>query len=869
MTQSTTSNSYSATSGSGPDGDIAEQVRRRLNEPRWREWRESLRSLVSEFANVQPEHVDRLTDDQLWKLWSKSKGFTSVGPLHPPRPRSPEDWRALRAITKTLADGSLTPGRRFVRARAESERAFGPDRKTQPTVIMRALMLLSGGRYGTITPASHINKVLEWARAGRINLSDADSIDAALSTMERLANDYAAHLGFTDPADRVRIPWALRDIVAPGAEASALEGVGGPDTVVEVADATAGADEIRRMVEAMLPDADARRACLKAFADSIDLANGSNPAGWNTSIRDGGERIQLNVGRVYAATIESESLCLTLDEATLPQGWTDRLAEVVDPESEGFKSLPGTVGVDLPYDRTGEFIAFAADSHRQLIRRASEMVSGRMPYYRSHSGAVTAYLSEELGREVPNPSYARAEAGPRVQDDPEADEEAPSEEVGRLLQVCTRTRNVLLYGPPGTGKTYTVSRFAKAFLLPQADGAASAEAHRMGVLSDLAWYEAIALAMHLGGKERYTVSEIMQSPVMRDFLSQRDVKMVRQVHWTALGKHTDPASTTVKMLDRTEPYLFDKSPESQWFLTDAGKRHVADEMAAVIDDMEQPTGRSTDDFHEFVTFHQSFAYEDFVEGLKPVAPDQEGGDISYAIVPGVFRRVCAKAEAAWRAQPDRPPRFLLVIDEINRANIAKVLGELITLIEDDKRLGERNELTVTLPYSKQRFGVPPNLYILGTMNTADRSIALLDIALRRRFTFVEMMPRPELLGTVEALDLARLLDRLNRRIVTLLDRDHQIGHSYFLGIETLADLRFAWDRRVVPLLQEYFHNDPDRLGAVLGSAFFETESLDAELFETLPESLDPDRRALRLRPDLDDTAFVDALRRLSGLTAPE
>src|SRR5204863_2204679 len=136
--------------------------------------------------------------------------------------------------------------------------------------------------------------------------------------------------------------------------------------------------------------------------------------------------------------------------------------------------------------------------------------------------------------------------------------------------------------------------------------------------------------------------------------------------------------------------------------------------SAVIEDLEQPAGSASEDFHEFVTFHQSFAYEDFVEGLKPVAPGHEGGDISYSVVPGIFRRVCAKAEAAWRAQPQRPPRFLLVIDEINRANIAKVLGELITLIEDDKRLGVKNALTVTLPYSKQRFGVAANVYILGT-----------------------------------------------------------------------------------------------------------------------------------------------------------
>lgn len=224
----------------------------------------------------------------------------------------------------------------------------------------------------------------------------------------------------------------------------------------------------------------------------------------------------------------------------------------------------------------------------------------------------------------------------------------------------------------------------------------------------------------------------------------------------------------------------------------------------------------------FTTFHQSYGYEEFIEGIRPVmAGEEEKKAIEYEIVPGVFKKFCDEASLV----DDK--NYVFIIDEINRGNISKIFGELITLIEETKRKGEREGLSAFLPYSQEEFGVPNNVYILGTMNTADRSIALMDTALRRRFNFIEMMPDCRTIEDIvirqneKEVNVGDVLDIINRRIEFLFDREHTIGHAFFTSmkngdsnlIDRLADI---FRNSIIPLLQEYFYDDYEKIRLVLG-----------------------------------------------------
>jgi 5-methylcytosine-specific restriction protein B len=204
----------------------------------------------------------------------------------------------------------------------------------------------------------------------------------------------------------------------------------------------------------------------------------------------------------------------------------------------------------------------------------------------------------------------------------------------------------------------------------------------------------------------------------------------------------------------------------------------------------------------FTTFHQSYGYEDFIQGMRP---DPNSDKLSFVYADGVFKKIADEARS------DLENNYVIIIDEINRANISKVFGELITLIEEDKREGEVNAISVVLP-SGAKFSVPNNLYIIGTMNSADKSISLIDTALRRRFDFVEVIPRAEF---IENATLRNIMKKLNESLVSELDStDLLIGHSYFMG-KTEADICNIMNRNIIPLLYEYFYDNSKKVKALV------------------------------------------------------
>ncbi|MEW6662105.1 MAG: AAA family ATPase [Bacillota bacterium] len=446
-----------------------------------------------------------------------------------------------------------------------------------------------------------------------------------------------------------------------------------------------------------------------------------------------------------------------------------------------------------------------------------------------------------------------------------------------IAQALERKGQVILYGPPGTGKTYHARRFALWWLLThQGDPnplAALANSHSFEAaerrlstvqLGGRVWW-VVANSKEWNweqlfkkGSERFRYGRLKRnysliqpgdlvigyqaapekrimalakiskgldfSDAENPYIELKPVTRIKDgLSYEDLLK--DPIlSLAEPMAFRNQGTLFGLTPEQSGHLM----ARLAERNPEIADHLEteESIGQLTR-----LTFHPSYSYEDFIEGFRPV--DTGSGSLVLKLEDGVYKRICREALANPRK------KFLVLIDEINRANIAKVFGEMVTLLEKDKR-----GLIITLPQSKQSFTIPPNVYLLGTMNTADRSIKLLDAAIRRRFAFLELMPDLTLLrgARVGSLPLDDFLQELNRRISKREGREKQIGHSFLLeNGEPVSDpesLARCFRQEILPLLQEYCYDDYSALGEYLGGKLIngEAQTIDLEVI-TQPELL--------------------------------
>lgn len=422
-------------------------------------------------------------------------------------------------------------------------------------------------------------------------------------------------------------------------------------------------------------------------------------------------------------------------------------------------------------------------------------------------------------------------------------------------EALERRGQVIVYGPPGTGKTYTARR-AAVWLLEGADastvaaetltspGAFDVREQQLSTgrsLSHQVWF-VVANPAHWAwrallqtGSVKFALGRLQRNyPDVRAgdlVVGYESTPTKRVVALARVISEYDPESppesalelepiTSVKdgvtydelqkdaVLSASEPARF--RCQGTLFKLAATE---ADRILALLAERDPKIGSFAEPSVQRltrITFHPSYTYEDFIEGFRPTPTGS--GTLELVLTDGIFKRVCKAAVA----DPDR--RYVLLIDEINRGNIPKIFGELITLIEGDKR-----GLTVRLPQSGDEFAVPPNLLIIGTMNTADRSIHLLDTALRRRFSFIELLPDSQVLtgSTAGPLALDLFLESLNDRIRQQVGREKQVGHAMFFDnngevIDTAEDFTAVFRHELLPLLQEYLYEDYKQLGALLG-----------------------------------------------------
>lgn len=398
--------------------------------------------------------------------------------------------------------------------------------------------------------------------------------------------------------------------------------------------------------------------------------------------------------------------------------------------------------------------------------------------------------------------------------------------------------NQILYGPPGTGKTYSVVRKALEII----EGNASNDRYKFKEYVENGQIKFITFHQSYGYEE---FVEGIKAETKNDNVSYR----IEDGAFKSICKRANGDKIPLK--DAKEELTEDGFKKLY--------KNYVDKLPLFSDNvhgkiLETPTDKQPFYLYKYNQFSILVKPQNSNDPktiscdklIKDIFHNDNYGMPSYE--PVIIQDILSQEYESYKTNHINQ-NYILIIDEINRGNISKIFGELITLIEPSKRLGADNEIMVELPYSKEKFGVPSNLYIIGTMNTADRSIALMDTALRRRFEFVEMMPEYDTLNQtiIEGINIGEMLKTINERIEYLYDRDHTIGHAYFINVSDLKTLANVFKNKILPLLQEYFYDDWEKIRLVLGdnqkdenSQFVKVKKnmVAKELFESKIDDID-------------------------------
>lgn len=407
--------------------------------------------------------------------------------------------------------------------------------------------------------------------------------------------------------------------------------------------------------------------------------------------------------------------------------------------------------------------------------------------------------------------------------------------------------NQILYGPPGTGKTYSVVRKALEIIEGNASDDISKfkEYVEKGQIKFITFHQSYGYEEFVEGIKAETKNDNVSYRI-EDGAFKRICKRANGDNWKKILLKDTKEELTEDGFKKLYKNYVDKLPI------------FSNNMYGKI--LETPTDKQPFYLYKNNLFSILVKPQNSNDPktiscdklIKDIFHNDSYGMPSYE--PVIIQDILSQGYESYKTNHINK-NYILIIDEINRGNISKIFGELITLIEPSKRLGADDEIMVELPYSKEKFGVPSNLYIIGTMNTADRSIALMDTALRRRFEFVEMMPEYDKLNkiNIEGINIGEMLKTINERIEYLYDRDHTIGHAYFINVSDLKTLANVFKNKILPLLQEYFYDDWEKIRLVLGDSQFIKEKKPAKvLFKS-----DTDYINDKILYEIDKEAFYD------------